>query len=105
MATVARTTRLGHNYIDINVCVNEITVGGTPLASTLAAPGLAPDGGFDSNDGGGWHVAPHSNFAIFVNRRTGERVQFLRPSNTHEEGKARLIFEETENGHFLKQIS
>jgi hypothetical protein len=49
--------------------------------------------------------ATGSNFAILVNRHTGERVQFLRPSNTHQEGKARLIFENTENGHSLKRIS
>ena len=46
-----------------------------------------------------------SNFAILVNRHTGERVQFLRPSNTRQEGKARLIFENNENGHSLKRIS
>src|ERR1022692_4726820 len=49
--------------------------------------------------------ATGSNFAILVNRHTGERVQFLRPANTHEEGKARLIFENNENGHSLKRIS
>ena len=46
-----------------------------------------------------------SNFAILVNRHTGERVQVLRSRNTHEEGKARLIFENSENGHLLKRIS
>jgi hypothetical protein len=49
--------------------------------------------------------ATDSNFVILMNRKTGERVQFLRPSNTHEEGKARLVFENNENGHLLKQIS
>jgi hypothetical protein len=48
--------------------------------------------------------ASGSNFAILVNRHTGERVQFLRPSNTHQEGKARLIFENNEYGHSLKRI-
>lgn len=48
--------------------------------------------------------ASDSNFAILRNRKTGERVQFLRPSNTHEEGKARLVFENGENGHSLKRI-
>jgi hypothetical protein len=46
-----------------------------------------------------------SAFATLVNTKTGERVQLLRPSTTHEEGKARLVFENTENGHSLKQIS
>ena len=46
-----------------------------------------------------------SELAILVNRRTGESVQFIRPSSTHEEGKARLTFETTENGHLLKHIS
>jgi hypothetical protein len=58
-----------------------------------------PAGEYEVQQAGG------SNFAILVNRHTGERVQFLRPSNTHEEGKARLIFENNENGHSLKQIS
>ena len=48
---------------------------------------------------------PGSNLAILVNRHTGERVPFLRPPNTHEEGKARLIFENSQNGHVLKRIS
>jgi hypothetical protein len=48
--------------------------------------------------------ASDSNFAMLVNRKTGERVQFLRPSNTHEEGKARLVFENNESGHSLKRI-
>jgi hypothetical protein len=48
--------------------------------------------------------ASGSNSAILVNRHTGDRVQFLRPSNTHTEGKARLIFDNKENGHSLKQV-
>ena len=58
-----------------------------------------PAGQYEVQQAGG------SDFAILVNRKTGERVQFLRPSNTHEEGKARLIFENDENGHSLKRIS
>jgi hypothetical protein len=46
-----------------------------------------------------------SQFATLVNTRTGDRVQLLRPSNTHKEGKARLVFENTASGHELKQIS
>jgi hypothetical protein len=49
--------------------------------------------------------AGDSNFAVLLNRHTGERVQFLRPSNTREEGKARLIFEDNGNGRSLKRIS
>ena len=58
-----------------------------------------PAGEYEVQQAGG------SNFAVLVNRKTGERVQFLRPSNTHEEGKARLIFEDDENGRLLKRIS
>jgi hypothetical protein len=46
-----------------------------------------------------------SEVAILVNTRTGERVALLRPTSTHKEGKARLVFENTETGHSLKQIS
>jgi hypothetical protein len=49
--------------------------------------------------------ATGSEVAILVNTRTGERVELLRPTSTHEEGKTRLVFESTENGHSLKQIS
>jgi len=49
--------------------------------------------------------AAGSELAILVNTKTGERVQLLRPSATHEQGKTRLIFENGENGHSLKQIS
>jgi hypothetical protein len=48
--------------------------------------------------------AAGSELAILTNRKTGERVQFVRPSNTHEEGKARLIFENNQDGHLLKRI-
>jgi hypothetical protein len=48
--------------------------------------------------------AAGSQIAILTNRKTGERVQFVRSPSTHEEGKARLIFENNENGHFLKRI-
>jgi hypothetical protein len=58
-----------------------------------------PAGEYEVQQAGG------SDFAILVNRKTGQRVQFLRPPNTHEEGKARLIFENNENGYSLKRIS
>jgi hypothetical protein len=48
--------------------------------------------------------AAGSELAILTNLKTGRRVQFVRPSSTHEEGKARLIFENYEDGHFLKRI-
>jgi hypothetical protein len=48
--------------------------------------------------------ASDSSFATLVNRKTGERVQFLRPSTTHEQGKARLIFKNTETGEALIRI-
>jgi hypothetical protein len=49
--------------------------------------------------------ATGSDLAFLVNSKTGERIEFLRPSTTREEGKTRLVFENTENGHALKQIS
>jgi hypothetical protein len=49
--------------------------------------------------------ATGSDLAFLVNSKTGERVEFFRPSTTHKEGKTRLVFENTENGHALKQIS
>jgi hypothetical protein len=48
--------------------------------------------------------AAGSEIAILTNRKTGQRVQFVRPASTHEEGKAHLIFEKNENGHSLKRI-
>ena len=48
--------------------------------------------------------ADGSNVAVLVNTRTGESVQILRASPTHEEGKARLVFEDGESRHFLKRI-
>ena len=49
--------------------------------------------------------AAGSDFAILINHKTGERVPFRRPSYIREEGKARLVFENNQNGHLLKQIS
>jgi hypothetical protein len=46
-----------------------------------------------------------SEIASLVNTKTGERVNFLRPENTHERGKAHLVFENTAEGHSLKSIS
>ena len=43
--------------------------------------------------------------ASLVNTKTGERVSVLRPENTHEKGKAHLVFENTAEGHSLKSIS
>jgi hypothetical protein len=48
------------------------TGGGGPSSTALAPAGLAADGGFNSHDGGGWRLAPHSNFAIF-GPRSGTR--------------------------------
>jgi hypothetical protein len=49
--------------------------------------------------------AGNSDFVILTNRKTGERVRYRRPSYVREEGKARLIFENNQDGHLLKQIS
>lgn len=46
-----------------------------------------------------------SDFVVLTNRKTGESVRFRRPSYVREEGKARLIFENNQDGHLLKQIS
>jgi hypothetical protein len=66
-----------------------------PFALQVQKHKTLPAGEYEVQQAGG------SDFAILVNRHTGERVQFLRPPNTHEDGKARLIFE----GHSLKRIS
>jgi hypothetical protein len=56
---------------------------------------------------GEYRVEQSSDSAIasLVNTKTGERVQFLRPRTTHQEGKAHLVFENTAQGHELKSIS
>jgi len=46
-----------------------------------------------------------SEIAFLVNVKTGQQVQVLRNSANSVEGKARLIFENTSNGHKLKTIS
>ena len=46
-----------------------------------------------------------SEVASLVNTKTGERVNVLRPENTHEKGKAHLVFVQTAEGHSLKSIS
>ena len=38
------------------------------------------------------HQAESDNFAVLINTRTGARVEVLRPANTHQEGKAKLVF-------------
>jgi hypothetical protein len=48
--------------------------------------------------------ADGSNIATLVNKRTGERVEFIRPASTRQEGKARLVFENGEGRRLLKQI-
>ena len=48
--------------------------------------------------------ADGSNVAALVNKKTGERVEFLRPASTHLEGKARLVFQSVESRQLLKQI-
>jgi hypothetical protein len=49
--------------------------------------------------------AAGSDFAVLINGKTGERVRYRRPSYIRQEGKARLVFENNQNGHLLKQIS
>jgi hypothetical protein len=51
--------------------------------------------------------APGSELAILVNRKTGESFRFIRPwpRPADKEGKFRLKFRNTEEGHVLKQIS
>jgi hypothetical protein len=45
-----------------------------------------------------------SGFALLVNTKTGERIEFVRPLGTHREGKARLVFEDREGRQALKRI-
>jgi hypothetical protein len=49
--------------------------------------------------------AANSELATLVNTKTGERVQFVRSTGTHHEGKATLQFEDTKDGKELKGIS
>jgi hypothetical protein len=49
--------------------------------------------------------AAGSELAVLENVQTGKRVQFIRSSSTHEQGKTRLVFENTAAGHELKAIS
>jgi hypothetical protein len=46
-----------------------------------------------------------SELATLVNTKTGERVNFLRPATTHQQGKTHLVFENKAGGHNLKQVS
>ena len=48
---------------------------------------------------------PGAGFASLVNTKTGERVELPSPPTAHEQGKVRLIFENTANGRLLKSIS
>lgn len=48
--------------------------------------------------------ADGSNIAVLVNKKTGERVDFIRPASTHREGRARLVFESGESRRLLKRI-
>lgn len=49
--------------------------------------------------------ASGSEIATLVNTTTGDRVELLRPQATHEQGKAKLVFESNAQGHELKGIS
>jgi hypothetical protein len=48
--------------------------------------------------------AQGSDIALLVNTKTGKRVEFIRPATTHEQGKARLVFEGGENHRSLTRI-
>ena len=48
--------------------------------------------------------AEGSNIALLVNAKTGKQVEFIRPANTHKEGRAKLIFEETGGHRSLTRI-
>ena len=45
-----------------------------------------------------------AGYVLLVNTKTGESVEFIRPSNTHQEGKARLVFEGEPGRQSLKRI-
>jgi hypothetical protein len=51
----------------------------------------------------------HQNFgsdiAYLVNLKTGQQVQVLRSVGMKQDGRARLVFENTEKGRVLKTIS
>ena len=46
-----------------------------------------------------------SDIAFLINVQTGKQVQVLRNVAASVEGKARIVFETTANGHVLKTIS
>jgi hypothetical protein len=48
--------------------------------------------------------AQGSNIALLVNAKTGKQVEFVRPANLHQDGKAKLVFEETGGKHSLTRI-
>jgi hypothetical protein len=49
---------------------------------------------------------PMGNDIVYLmNMKTGEKVQFLRSNGNRKEGRARLVFENTESGYSLKSIS
>jgi hypothetical protein len=48
--------------------------------------------------------AQGSDIAQLVNTKTGQRVEFIRPTTTHQQGKARLVFEGGENHRSLTRI-
>lgn len=70
-----------------------------PFAFSVEHSTMLPPGEYQVQQQSG------SQFAALVNVKTGQSVQVLRPSNTHKEGKARLLFENTAQGHSLKSIS
>jgi hypothetical protein len=49
--------------------------------------------------------AMNSDLAVLVNTKTGERVQFVRSTGMHREGKTTLQFADTKDGKELKGIS
>lgn len=50
------------------------------------------------------HQIEGNNVALLVNAKTGKQVELLRPTNTHREGKAKLVFEENQGHHALTHI-
>jgi len=48
--------------------------------------------------------AQGSDIALLENTKTGKRVEFVRPTPTHQQGKVRLVFEGGQNHRSLTRI-
>jgi hypothetical protein len=48
--------------------------------------------------------ATGSNVVVLVNAKTGKQVEFIRSANMHDEGRAKLVFEDIDGRRSLTRI-